>query len=245
MNSGSLTVAAVDIGVDTDIPRRTINGLLSNDIIVCESIHVIKLIAHLYDIDLDNKKVIEFNENISRPYRVVDNLIESCRNGKDIILVANQGTPLIKDPGQEIVTRFRKEGFTINCVPGPSAIIAALSISGIAVDNFYFAGWIPARYVDRSEQLQKLKNNFSCTIVMFEAIFSNSYQSMIDINEIFGDETIISILIDISKNSEQVFYGYAKDALPWIDRIINSDSLSETNPDFRYMTYVIDNNFRQ
>lgn len=245
MNNGSLTVAAVDIGVDTDIPRRTIDGLLNNDIIVCESMHVLKLIASMYDIDLSNKQVIEFNENISRPYRVVDNLIEFCKQGKNIILVANQGTPLIKDPGQEIVTRFRQEGFTINCVPGPSAIIAALSISGIAVNSFYFAGWIPARYIDRSEHLQRLKNSFFCTIVMFEPIFSNAYQSMIDISEIFGEETPISILIDISKPSEDVFYGTTKDALPWLDKIINSEELSETNPDFRYMTYVIDNNFKQ
>jgi len=80
---------------------------------------------------------------------------------------------------------------------------------------------------------------------MFEPIFSNACQSMIDISEIFGEETPISVLIDISKPSEDVFYGTTKDALPWLDKIINSEELSETNPDFRYMTYVIDNNFKQ
>ena len=133
MNNGSLTVAAVDLGVETDIPRRTIEGLINYDIVVCESIHVVKLIASKYKINLSNKELIEFNDNISRPYRVVDKLIEACKEGKSIILVSNQGTPLIKDPGQDIVTKFRKEGLSVNCVPGPSAIIAALSISGITV----------------------------------------------------------------------------------------------------------------
>lgn len=244
MNNGSLTVAAVDIGDIVDVPKRTIHAINHCDVLVCETISEFKFLASRLDIDISTKKIIEFNNNISKPDLVIEDIINYCKNGKQIVLVAGQGTPLIKDPGQGIVTRFRKDGLTVKSIPGPSAIIAALSISGITVEDFYFAGWIPASYIDRSKFLSHLKNNFKCTTVMFEPIFSNSYQSILDIIDIFGEETSISILIDISKNSEQVFYGSTKDALSWIDKIINSDSLSTTNPDFRFMTYVIDNNFK-
>lgn len=239
---GFLTVAAVDIGNYADIPRRTIGSLHDSEIIVCESIHVLKLIALNNKLNIKEKSIIEFNENISRPDRVLDNLMSQCKLGKRITLISNQGTPLIKDPGQEIIKKFREEGLTIKCIPGPSSIIAALSISGMPTDSFYFYGWIPALYKDRSEVLNSIKNNLRCTVVMFEPIFSNAYQSILDVNDIFGDNKKMSILIDISRESEQVFYGTTKDAISWIDQIVNSELLSQTNPDIRYITYVIDNN---
>jgi 16S rRNA (cytidine1402-2'-O)-methyltransferase len=193
------------------------------------------------NIDISNKNLIEFNPYISMPDRVVKDVLQMQKDGKRIMLIGNQGTPLIKDPGFEIIEKFREHGIEITSIPGPSAITAALSTSGIFPENFYFAGFMPLMSKDRIAFLSNLKNRADCAIVIFESIFSSGYQSCLDIKEVFGPEARMSLHIDMTRQTEKSFLSSISECINWIDTIINSESFTTNYNESSGLVYVIDN----
>jgi 16S rRNA (cytidine1402-2'-O)-methyltransferase len=237
----SLVVAAVDIGNKQDIPQRTINEIKRCDVIICEFVNSFKHMMHNLNIDVSNKTIIEFNPYISMPERVIEDIFEMQKNGKNIMIVGNEGTPLITDPGVEIVRRFRESGIEVKSIPGPSAVISAISTSGIFPHKFYFAGFMPLKSKERIEFLSNLKNRADCAIVIFEPLFTSGYQSCLDIQEVFGKETKMSLHINMTREHEQSFLSSIPECIDWIDKIINSESFAKKYYGSPGLVYVIDN----
>jgi 16S rRNA (cytidine1402-2'-O)-methyltransferase len=193
------------------------------------------------NIDISNKNLIEFNPYISMPDKVIKDVLQMQEDGKSIMIIGNQGTPLITDPGFEIVAEFRKKNLPVYSIPGPSAITAALSTSGILPEKFYFAGFMPLISKDRITFLHNLKNKADCAIVIFEPIIFSGYQSCLDIKEVFGSENKMSLHIDMTRQTEKSFLSSVSECTNWIDKIINSESFFKNYNEASGLVYVIDN----
>jgi len=160
---GILYLVSTPVGNLEDITLRALRILKEADLIACEDTrHTSKLLAR-YNIATPRESYHKFNEE-SRTPRFIDML----RDGKNIALVSDSGTPLISDPGYELVSCCRKEGIQVIPIPGPSAAIAALVGSGLPSDAFFFAGFLPPRSALRRRKLEELAP-IPATLILFEA----------------------------------------------------------------------------
>ena len=161
--TGSLYLVATPIGNLEDITFRALRVLKEVDLIACEDTrHTSKLLAR-YGISTPRKSYHEFNEESRVP-----ELICLLRDGKNIALVGDAGTPLISDPGYKIVSACREEGITVIPVPGASAVVAALAASGLPSDNFFFVGFLPPRGAARRRRLAEIAG-IPATLIIYEA----------------------------------------------------------------------------
>lgn len=183
MDQGILYLVATPIGNLEDITLRALRVLREVDLIACEDTrHTSKLLGR-YDIPTPRESYHEHNE-LSRLPR----LLELLTAGKSIALVSDAGVPLISDPGYPLVSQCRKQNIAVVVVPGPSAVTAAISASGLPVDSFYFAGFLPARSASRRRKLQEMKAVPSA-LVLFEAPH-RVLSSLEDMASVLGDRRI-------------------------------------------------------
>ena len=189
-----LYCVATPIGNMGDISFRAIETLRKSDLILCEDTRVSKNILKKFEI---KKKIIsnhKFNE--TKNLKLV---LELLKNNKIVSLVSDAGTPAVSDPGRILVKECIKNGIDVFPIPGPSAVSAAISISGFS-DNFYFCGFLP----EKQNQIKKLFKDLSsleCSIVFF--ISPNKLSKRInDIKEFFLDREIL-ICREITKYHEE------------------------------------------
>lgn len=161
--TSTLFLVATPIGNLEDISLRALRVLREADLIACEDTrHTARLLRH-YGIATPRESHHEHNE-ASHTRRLVDLL----REGKNIALVSDAGTPLLSDPGYSLVTACRQEGFTVVPIPGPSAAVTALSASGLPTESFFFAGFLPPKKGLRRKKLQEIAG-VPATLIFYEA----------------------------------------------------------------------------
>ena len=189
-----LYCVATPIGNMGDISFRAVKILQESDLILCEDTRVTKKILQKFEI---NKKLIsnhKFNEK-----KNIEKVMEILKNNKIVSLVSDAGTPTVSDPGRILIKECEKNKIEIFPIPGPSAVSAAISISGFS-DNFYFCGFLP----EKQNQIKKLFKSLSSlesSIVFF--ISPNKFEKRIDdIKEFFLSRNII-ICREITKYHEE------------------------------------------
>ena len=161
--NGKLYLVATPIGNLEDITLRAINVLKNVDLIAAEDTrHTLKLLNHL-EISKPMISCHRHNEN-----EKLNKIIEKLKEGKNIAIVSDAGTPGISDPGEEVVKEAIKENIQIIPIPGACAAINALIISGIDTKEFYFLGFLPLNKKLRKEKLNEIKN-INKTIILYEA----------------------------------------------------------------------------
>lgn len=161
--SGQLYLVSTPIGNLEDITLRAIRILKEADAIACEDTrHTQKLLNH-YGIKKRLVSYHEHNENTRAP-----ELISEMQNGASIALVTDAGTPIVSDPGHRLVVLCAENKIPVIPIPGPSAVLAALSASGISAERVLFVGFLPARQGERRRALTELAANLA-TLVFFEA----------------------------------------------------------------------------
>jgi 16S rRNA (cytidine1402-2'-O)-methyltransferase len=161
--AGTLYIVSTPIGNLEDITQRALRILREVDVIACEDTrHTRKLLNH-FSIDTKTVSYHEHNET-ERAAELVDSLVA----GKNVALVSDAGTPLISDPGFRIVNRAIENGMKVVPIPGAAALVAALSASGLASDQFLFAGFLPARSAARKTKLEDL-SPLDATLIFYEA----------------------------------------------------------------------------
>ncbi|MCS6829359.1 MAG: 16S rRNA (cytidine(1402)-2'-O)-methyltransferase [Armatimonadota bacterium] len=160
---GVLYVVATPIGNLEDITLRALRVLREVDLIAAEDTRITRKLLSHYDIHTPLTSLHEY----SPPARL-DQLAQQLRAGKSIALVTDAGTPTLSDPGGAFIRRAREEGIRVVCVPGASAITAAVSIAGLADGRFVFDGFPPRRANERRAYLQSLKSERRA-VVWFEA----------------------------------------------------------------------------
>lgn len=193
---GILYICATPIGNLDDITYRVVKALNEVDIIACEDTrHTQKLLNHL-DI---KKQTISYHEHNRREKG--QEIIELLLQEKNIALVTDAGTPCISDPGEDLVKLVYENNIKVTSLPGPSAIITALTISGQSTEKFIFEGFLSRENKYKKERLELLKKE-SRTIVIYEAPH-RLLNTLKDLNDFLGDRDI-SIIRELTKKYEEV-----------------------------------------
>lgn len=196
---GTLYLVATPVGNLEDITLRALSILKEADLIACEDTRRTAKLLTRFGIRTSRKSYHKFNEQSRTRH-----LIQMLREGKNIALVSDSGTPLISDPGYELVASCRREGIPVIPIPGPSAAIAALIGSGLPADSFFFAGFLPSRKSLRRSRLQELAN-IPATLILFESPH-RLLASLEDMIPILGTRTA-SVARELTKVHEEFLHG--------------------------------------
>lgn len=195
--SGILYIVATPIGNLSDITIRAVEILKKVDAVLAEDTrHTKKLFDH-YEIDSPLVAFHEHNEN-----EKVDYILAQIGSGKSLALVSDAGTPLISDPGYNLVLEAKKNGISVVPIPGPSALIAALSSSGIECNNFTFFGFLPSKQSARL-RLLKTKKSLNETIIFYESP-KRILAALMDMLEVFGEKRQVCLAKEITKSFETI-----------------------------------------
>ncbi len=211
---GTLYVVATPIGNLGDITLRALETLKSVDAIAAEDTrHSSGLLNH-FGISKKLIAVHEHNEQQS-----AEKLLAQLKNGENIALVTDAGTPGISDPGAIVVNLVRKAGVKVVPIPGVSAVVAALSASGITQNGFYFHGFLPASGAARRKILEQLKLQ-AVTLVLYEAPH-RIVECVEDLAKILGGERQITFCRELTKTFETIYTCPASLASTWLQADAN------------------------
>lgn len=203
--SGTLYVVATPIGNLEDITYRAVRILQEVSLIAAEDTrHSRKLLEH-YAIRTPLISCHEHNEE-----QRTAQLLERLQAGESLALISDAGTPCIADPGYRLVSCCRRAGLPVVAVPGPSALVAALSIAGLPTDAFRFIGFLPARAHARRRLLEQLKDERQ-TLACYEAPH-RLLSCLQDIEAICGSERPLAVARELTKRHEELFSGTAAEA---------------------------------
>ena len=203
-NNGELYIVATPIGNIKDISFRAIDILNNVDLIVCEDTRETLKLLNEYNI---KKKLISYHEHSK--YEKIDSIVRYLQEGRKLALVTDQGTPIISDPGYELIREIKKKGIKVTALPGACAMINAIVLSGIDCREFVFVGFLSTKKKEIKEKLESLKNE-QRTIVFYVSVHKliDNIESMI---EYFGENRNASLIREMTKIYEEVFDGSLKD----------------------------------
>ncbi len=194
--SGVLYLCATPIGNLSDMSPRVIETLKDADLIAAEDTrNSIKLLNH-FDIDTPMTSYHEFNK-----VDKAKTLIGKLKEGQNIALITDAGTPAISDPGEVLVKMCQEENITVTSLPGPAALIVALTLSGLSTRRFCFEGFLPPEKKERRRILEELTNE-SRTIILYEAPH-HLKGTLAELKEALGDRRI-TICRELTKKFESV-----------------------------------------
>jgi len=198
--TGTLFIVATPIGNLDDITFRAFEVLKNVDFVLAEDTrHSKKLLSHL-DI---SKPIRAFHEHNEREKTKA--IISEIYSGKSIALISDAGTPLISDPGYFLVAQAKKEGLKVVPIPGPTALITALSASGLASDSFTFLGFLPSKQTARIKLLIGLAGRTE-TIIFYESP-KRVLATLTDMQTIFGDSREVCLAKELTKAFETIHTG--------------------------------------
>jgi len=198
--TGTLYIVATPIGNLDDITFRAFEVLKSVDFVLAEDTrHSKTLLSHL-DI---SKPIRAFHEHNEREKTKA--IISEIYSGKSIALISDAGTPLISDPGYFLVAQAKKEGLKVVPIPGPTALITALSASGLASDSFTFLGFLPSKQTARIKLLTGLAGRTE-TIIFYESP-KRVLATLTDMQAIFGDSREVCLAKELTKAFETIHTG--------------------------------------
>jgi len=210
---GILYIVATPIGNISDISLRAARTLLTAEIIACEDTRktgiLLKEIAKLFSGYTERAKPKLLSYYDQTEVQKTPEIIQLLQLGKDVVLVSDAGTPTISDPGFKLVRECIAQGIEVKAIPGPSAAIAALSVSGLPTDRFLFVGYPPKKDGHRKEfwlEVQKAKEEFKTTLILYEAPH-RIVQTIQEMIEIFGKDQHVVFARELTKIYEQTLRG--------------------------------------
>ena len=224
--AGILYVVATPIGNLGDMTRRAIDVLSDVDVIASEDTRVTRRLLSHFDIE---NRCVSYHDN-NEQYRS-EELVKSLIDGNSVALVSDAGTPCISDPGYRVVNLAKQSGIEVVSVPGPSAVTAALSISGLPTDHFFFEGFLPKKK-GRQTRFQFL-SSLEASIVVYESPM-RIIKTLNDISTFMGDARIVSVCREITKKFEEAFMGTIDDAIAYF---------SQKNPKGEFVIIIAKNGY--
>ena len=190
--SGQINIVSTPIGNLKDITLRAIETLKSVDLILAEDTRVAKKLHNHFSINNRLESFNDKNESVKK-----ENLIKKIKEGKNIAIISDAGTPLINDPGFKLIRFARKENIKVTPIPGCTAVIAGLSASGISTDKFTFLGFLPRTKIKRRKNLSQLVHKQE-TLIFFESVHRIE-STITDMKELFGIERKAVLCKEITK----------------------------------------------
>ncbi len=202
--SGKLSIVSTPIGNLGDITLRAVEVLRSADAVAVEDTRIAARLLKHFDIQT---KLIQYHDHNEQ--QAARHICELIRSGKAIALTTDAGTPTISDPGYRLVQLAGQLNLPIEVIPGPSAVTAALSVSGLPTDSYFFEGFLP-RKKGRQTRL-KLLCGLPATIVIYESPY-RILKTLEDFRE-HGGERVVAVCRELTKIHEEVFRGTISQAL--------------------------------
>jgi len=196
LETGKLYIVATPIGNQGDISKRCIEIFNEVHCIAAENTRNSSNLLSSFNV---KKQLVSFHEH--NESKVAKRLIKRIQNGDSIALISDAGTPCINDPGYRLVLLAHENGITVSPVPGPSSIVAALSVSGLPSDRFIFEGFLPSKSDQRKAKLEKLANE-ERTLIFLVSVHK-MHRSIEDMILIFGGERQAFIGREMTKLHEQ------------------------------------------
>lgn len=208
-DTASLYLIPTPIGNLDDITVRSLNTLKTVDVILCEDTRDTGLLLSHYDIKKKLVSCHEYNED-----KIIDNVVSMLNDGLNIGLVTDQGTPIISDPGYIISRGVIEAGFNVISLPGATAFVPALTMSGIEPSPFMFYGFLNSKNSKQIEELKSLKE-YKYTIIFYEAVhrIKSTLENML---EVFGDRNI-AVCRELSKIHEEICRDKISNVIPLVD----------------------------
>ena len=204
-NNGKLFIVPTPIGNLDDITCRAIETLKNVDLVLAEDTRKSKILFKKYSIKTSIKSY-----HINNEHKVVNTYVESLVRGKKLALVSDAGTPSISDPGFLLIRESIKKNIEIICLPGATALIPALVISGLPSERFVFEGFLPKKK-GRDSRLKELSIE-NRTLVLYESPLRVK-KTLEDLKKFFGSDRRISLSREISKIYEETYRGTIEDAI--------------------------------
>lgn len=202
--TGTLFLVATPIGNLEDITLRALNTLKFVDVVLVEEYREGSRLLKKYGFE---KEIILLNEHNEK--ESVPEVIKLLKQGKNIALISDSGTPVFSDPGKLLVKEAINENIRLIPVPGASSLLPALIVSGFKTDRFLFYGWLSQKKEKRKIELQNLKKETN-TIVLMDTPYRLK-QLLIEISEVFKKERKICLAYNLTMADEMTFHGYATD----------------------------------
>ena len=190
--SGQINIVSTPIGNLKDITLRAIETLKSVDLILAEDTRIAKKLLNHFSINNTLESFNDKNEDLKN-----ENLIKDLKEGKNIAIISDAGTPLISDPGFKLIRSAREENIKVTPVPGCTALIAGLSASGISSDKFTFLGFLPRTKIKRRKNLRQLVHKQE-TLIFFESVHRIG-STIEDMKDLFGQERKAVLCKEITK----------------------------------------------
>ena len=199
LTASTLYLVATPIGNREDITLRALRVLRECDVVAAEDTrHSGQLLKH-FGISKPQLSYFQFNEA-----KRSEEIIERLRRGEKVALVTDAGSPGISDPGERVVKAAIAAGLRVESVPGPSALVAALTASGLPTDEFHFIGFLPHKSGQRRNKLKSLKN-FDGTLIFYESPYRIE-KLLCELGEVFSDREVV-LARELTKKFEEYLRG--------------------------------------
>jgi 16S rRNA (cytidine1402-2'-O)-methyltransferase len=212
MSGGRLLLGATPLGQPSDASPRLIAALASADVVAAEDTRRLRTLARALDVHIAGRVVSFFDQN--EPARVPA-LVAEIAAGATVLLVSDAGTPVISDPGHRLVVACVEAGVPVTCLPGPSAVITALVVSGLPSDKFCFEGFAPRKQSARKTWLASLAEERR-TCVFFESP-RRLAGCLRDAVDELGGARRAAVCRELTKVHEEVVRGSLDELAKWAD----------------------------
>ncbi len=210
---GRIVLAATPIGNVGDASSRLIELLATADIVAAEDTRRLHRLVTALGVEVSGR-VISYHEH--NEVAKTGELLDHVRAGKTILMVSDAGMPAVSDPGFRLVEGAVAAGLTVTAVPGPSAVLTALALSGLPTDRFCFEGFLPRKSGERNSRLVDLADERR-TMVFFEA--PHRLEVMLRaLHERFGSERRAAVCRELTKTYEEVIRGTLRELLEWAEK---------------------------
>jgi 16S rRNA (cytidine1402-2'-O)-methyltransferase len=200
--AGRLSIVATPIGNLEDITLRALRTLREADLVLAEDTRRTRVLLTHHGL---HKKLWSYHAHSSP--RETEKVLEQLAEGQHVALVTDAGTPIVSDPGAELVREAQERGIQVESIPGPSAVLAALTVCGLAADSFRFVGFLPRSGKRRREALAELARDRSAT-VLFESP-QRLAASLRDLAAVLSAERQLAVCRELTKLHEEVVRGSA------------------------------------
>jgi 16S rRNA (cytidine1402-2'-O)-methyltransferase len=207
---GVLVLAATPIGRVADAPPRLAEELATADVVAAEDTRRLRRLTTDLGVTVTGRVVSYFEGNESARTPV---LLEALLNGERVLLVTDAGMPSVSDPGYRLVAAAVEHDVVVTAVPGPSAVLTALAVSGLPVDRFCFEGFLPRKTGERARRLAALAGE-ERTMVFFEAPHRTE-AALAAMAEALGDDRAAAVCRELTKTHEEVRRGPLADLVAW------------------------------
>lgn len=201
--SAGLYFVATPIGAARDITLRGLDILASADVLAAEDTRTARKLLEIHGVPLGDRRVVAFHDHSGSG--MIDKLLEAIKGGKSVAYVSEAGTPLIADPGYELGVAVASAGFDVIAAPGASAVLAALTVSGLATDRFAFVGFLPASKMARRTEIAALRDA-PFTLVFYESP-KRIHEMLGDLCDVLGGDREAAVCRELTKKFEETQRG--------------------------------------